>query len=91
MSGLMRFSIWVRTAVAENRGDRMRQMHLMLEAIGPLFPTELQEKLARAGARVTIDTVQRDLKLLEEKGYVQKTGHRYWRDGWRYTLPTDSL
>jgi len=85
------FDVWARTGVAEGRGIRLQMLHTMLAAIGPMFPSELREKLARAGKPVTIDTVQRDLKRLEDEGYVQKTGHRHHREGWRYALLQDSL
>lgn len=85
------FDVWVRTGVAEGRGIRLAMLHTMLAAIGPMFPSELREKLARAGKPVTIDTIQRDLFLLLKLGYVQKSGHRHWSAGTRYTLPQDSL
>jgi len=85
------FDVWVRTGVAEGRGIRLQMLHTMLAAIGPMFPSELREKLARAGKPVTIDTVQRDLGLLLKLGYVQKSGHRHYREGWRYALLQDSL
>jgi len=102
---VMPFRIWVDTHVHWQRAPRLQAIHTLLDAVGPLTSSDIQERLARASApagarmRVTIDTVQRDLTLLIREGYVQPvdlgdkvpTGIGRLRSIWRYRLPVDAL
>lgn len=71
---LLPFSVWVQTHVSWKRAPRLQGLYALLEETGPLSADDLQGLLAREGAgmRVTIDTIQRDLKLLAEKGYIRR-------------------
>ncbi len=104
----MPFAKWVDTHVHYLRAPRLQAIMTLL-ASGPRTSRVVQERLARAsrpthmhasaGLRVTIDTIQRDLKLLVTQGYLQTVdwGDRYeWGGGrhliiWRYKISTDTL
>lgn len=88
----MSFSVWVRTHVHYQRAPRLQAIYTLLAAVGPLLAHDVRVRLARAGEGhiVTIDTLRRDLKLLEIEGYLRRVdlGDPYEL---RYTLATDAL
>jgi hypothetical protein len=101
----MPFIKWVDTHVHYQRAPRLQAIMLLLKGTGPLTSHDVQARLARAGVlagarmRVTIDTVQRDLKLLVYEGYLEAVDLRATvmmgggrrRRVWRYGLPTTAL
>ncbi len=109
----MPFAKWVDTHVHYLRAPRLQAIMTLLEERGAQTSRVLRELLACERTRlraltqahpsarmgVTIDTVQGDLALLIERGYLQRVdqGDGYeWGGGrrisiWRYGLPTGTL
>ena len=105
----MPFAKWIDTHVHYLRAPRLQAIMTMLQVRGPLTSHTVQERLtwaarparmhASARMHVTIDTIQRDLKMLVDLGYLRRVdcGDRWeWGGGrllriWRYELPTDTL
>ena len=95
----MPFTKWVDTQVHYLRASRLQAIMMLLHATGPLISYDIQTGIARARrparmharARmsVTIDTIQRDLKLLVKQGYVRCTYPPL--ESARYGIPTDTL
>ena len=109
----MPFAKWVDTHVHYLRAPRLQAIMILLEERGAQTSRVVRELLDRERTRlrartrahpsaymsVTIATIQRDLALLIERGYLRRVdkGDRWeWGDGrhliiWRYGLPTSTL
>ena len=100
----MSFTKWVDTHVHGRRAPRLQAIVMLLWVTGPLSSYDIQESIARAGVpvparagapahtmymRATIDTIQRDLKLLVEQGYVRCTYPPL--ESARYEIPSGTL
>lgn len=95
----MEFAKWVDTHVHYLRAPRLQAIMTLLEHVGPLTCYDVQERIASASRparmhasarmRVSIDTIQRDLKLLTDQRYVQCTYPPL--ESARYGLPASTL
>lgn len=100
----MPFTKWVDTHVRSRRALRLQAIMMLLGVTGALSSYDIQEGIARAGVpvparteqrahtthmRASIDTIQRDLKLLVEQGYVRCIYPPL--ESARYEIPSDTL